>query len=329
MKVRWLVLAVLVAVLLVPAVLISVARALQPSSGAWVRLVAFTPFATLLYGAAALLLLIGWLRARGVWRGLSRTLLVASVLAALVHAAWASGPYLGTPAVAATRGTTLQVMTSNLRLGEADTAEVVETALHEHVDLLVLEEVTPSALADLESAGLSSAYPHHAGRSAAGPAGTMVFATSRLTGVHRVATGFGSWSMTVRAPGGAFHLVAVHPRPPKGSAMQWREDQGVIRNAARSLTGPTLLVGDFNATTDHQPMQELHGRGYRDAATQARSRWQPTWPSAGVVSWLGFPVPSLLPIDHVLTRGGPSAVRTRTVTIDDTDHRALIATVVL
>jgi len=327
MKVRWVVLAVLVTLVLVPALLITTARVLQPTSGAWVRLVAFTPLATLLYAAAAVLLLLAWLRGRGIWRLAARALVLVSTLGVLVHGYWASGPYLGSAAVAATQGATIRVMTSNLRLGEADTALVVETALHERVDLMVLEEVTPAALADLESAGIAQAYPHHAGRPAAGPAGTMVFSTWRLSHVQRVATGFGTYSAKVHAPGGGFDLVAAHPRPPIGSATQWREDQGMVRNAARSLTGPSLVIGDLNATMDHAPLRELDGRGYRDAATQARSGWQPTWPSAGVVSRLGFAVPSLLAIDHVLLRGGPSAVRTKTVTIDDTDHRALIAAI--
>jgi endonuclease/exonuclease/phosphatase (EEP) superfamily protein YafD len=143
--------------------------------------------------------------------------------------------------------------------------------------------------------------------------------------VQRLDTGFGSYRMTVRTPGGAVRLLAVHPRPPVGSAAQWRSDQLVLRAAARALRGPALLVGDFNATMDHAPMRELVGRGYADAATQAKSGWQPTWPAAGEVSRLGFAVPSLLPIDHVMSREGLHAVRTETVTVDGTDHRALIA----
>jgi endonuclease/exonuclease/phosphatase (EEP) superfamily protein YafD len=153
----------------------------------------------------------------------------------------------------------------------------------------------------------------------------MVFSAYRLTKVHRLDTGFGSYRMVLHTPDGPTGLLAVHPRPPTGSAEQWRADQVVLRDAARSATGPTVVAGDLNATMDHAPMRELVGRGYRDAATAARSRWQPTWPAAGEVSRFGLPVPSLLPIDHVMTRGGPHAVRTRTVTVSGTDHRALIA----
>lgn len=123
------------------------------------------------------------------------------------------------------------------------------------------------------------------------------------------------------------HLLAVHPRPPIGAAAQWRADQMVVRQAARGLERPTMVVGDLNATMDHAPMRELVGRGYDDAATQARSRWQPTWPSAGVVSRFGVVVPPLLAIDHVLVNHGLHAVRPESYTVGATDHRALVAAI--
>jgi endonuclease/exonuclease/phosphatase (EEP) superfamily protein YafD len=327
MKLRWFVLGLLVTMLLVPAVLLTFARAVEPAGGAWVRLVAFTPFATLLYAGSALLLVLAWLRGRGAWRVLARSGVVLALLGVVVHAVWASGPYVGpSPAVAAERSSsTLRVLTANLQLGEADTARVVELAVAQHVDVLALQEVTPAALARLRAAGLTRAFPHVAGRAADGPAGTMVFATRRLGAVERVPTGFGTWQVTVRGRGGPVHVLAVHARPPIGDASDWRADQQAVRAAARALDGPTVLAGDFNATMDHAPMRELVGRGYADAATQARSQWQPTWPAAGEVSRFGLGVPSLLPIDHVLSRQRMVALSTRTFTVAGTDHRALLA----
>lgn len=89
-----------------------------------------------------------------------------------------------------------------------------------------------------------------------------------------------------------------------------------------------MIVGDFNATNDHRVMRELAGRGYTDAATRTRSRWQPTWPAEGLVRVLGVPVPSLLALDHVLVNDAVQPVSTETVAIDGSDHLALIAEVV-
>jgi hypothetical protein len=76
---------------------------------------------------------------------------------------------------------------------------------------------------------------------------------------------------------------------------------------------------------DHDSLRDLAGRGYDDAATETRSGWEPTWPSEGVVSPLGIDVPSLVAIDHVMSRG-LQATHTATYPIAGSDHRALLAT---
>jgi endonuclease/exonuclease/phosphatase (EEP) superfamily protein YafD len=329
MKLRWVLVGLVVTALLVPAGLLTAARLLDLPGASWVRLVSFTPYALVLYAVAVPFLLLAWWRGHGVWRGTARVLVVASLLGVALHAFWASGPFLGAPAAEAAGTGRLHVMTSNLRFGEANTSRVVEVAVADDVDLLVLQEVTPQALGRLEGAGLGAAFEHRAGRPANGPAGTMVFSRYPLSKVKRLDTQFGSYALDVRAPGGRVHLLAVHPRPPIGSVAGWRSDQGVVRHAARATGGRTLIVGDLNATMDHVPMRALVGSGYEDAATQANSRWQPTWPAAGQVSRLGLSVPSLLPIDHVFVTSPLRAVSTRSVTIEDTDHRALVAVVAL
>ncbi len=325
MKLRWLLCGLVVTLLLVPAGLVTAARLLDLPGGGWVRLVAFTPYATVLYAAALLLLLVAWWRGRGFWRGTARLLAVVALVGVAVHAFWASGPFLGGSAAQAAGKDRLHVMTSNLRFGEADTSRVVEVAVSNDVDVLVLQEVTPQALGRLQGAGLDQAFPHSAGKPQEGPAGTMVFSRFALRKVHPLATGFGSYSLDVRVPGGPVHLLAVHPRPPIGDVTAWRSDQGVVRHAARASGERTMIVGDLNATMDHVPMRALVGSGYDDAATQADSQWQPTWPAAGEVSRLGISVPSLLPIDHVFVNEGLRALRTDSYEIDGTDHRALVA----
>lgn len=327
MKLRWLLFSLLLLVLLVPAGLISFARLSDLPGGTWVRLVAFTPLAGVLYAVALLPLLWVGLRGRRFARAVARSLSGVAVLGLLLHAYWASGPFIGSSAAEAASGPHLRVMTSNLRLGDADPTEVVDVAVDRGVDLLVLEEVTPQARAALRAAGIRRAFDHSAGRAAPGPAGTMVFSTHPLQDVQRLGTPFGSFEVDVRLPRASLHLLAVHPRPPIGDVTEWRADQRAVRQGARGRQGRTMIVGDFNATMDHAPLRELVGRGYDDAATEARSGWQPTWPSAGEVSRFGVAVPSLIPIDHVFLSVGLHAVSTESVTVDGTDHRALIATV--
>jgi endonuclease/exonuclease/phosphatase (EEP) superfamily protein YafD len=329
MRLRWLLASVLLVALLVPAGFVTFARLSDLPGGTWVRLVAFTPYAGVLYAVALLLLLVVSWRARGFGRGATRALAVVVACGVLLHGYWASGPFLGSSTAEAAGHGHLRVMTSNLRLGQADAHQVVDVAVDRGVDVLVLEEVTPQALAGLRAAGIRHAFAHAAGQAEPGPAGTMVFSTDPLGNARRLDTRFGGYEMDVRVPGDSVRLLAVHPRPPIGDALAWRADQRAVRQAARGTAGQTMIVGDFNATMDHAPLRELVGRGYDDAATEARSGWQPTWPSAGVVSRLGVAVPSVIPIDHVFLGGGLRALRTESVTIDGTDHRALVASVAL
>jgi len=75
-----------------------------------------------------------------------------------------------------------------------------------------------------------------------------------------------------------------------------------------------LVVGDLNATVDSLPVKQLAELGLRDAATEAGSGWQPTWPSG-----LG-----LLTLDHVMFSDGFAVARTSTVQVPGSDHLALI-----
>jgi endonuclease/exonuclease/phosphatase (EEP) superfamily protein YafD len=316
----------LVAGLLLPAVALSVARVSEPTSGTGIRLVAFTEYAAPLYAAALILLLLRMLARRGERTVVLRTLAVVAALGVAVHLLWASGPYFGGARAAAGQGEPFTLVTANLRLGHADPVDVTALAGHWHADVLVLQEVTAHELAGLKAAGLSRSYAFSAGRPDSGAAGTMVFADTRITGVKRLDTSFGGYAMTLHRPRGPVRLVAVHATPPTGSGAGWSSDQhAILRGVGDLRPGPTVLAGDFNATLDHEPLRELGGRGYTDAVVEAKSGWQPTWPSDRQVSLAGVPLPPLLQIDHVLVGDGLRALKTTTVAVPGTDHRAVVA----
>src|SRR4051794_35207413 len=251
MKLRWLMLSALLVVLLVPAGLITVARLFDMPGGTWVRLVAFTPYAGVLYAVALPpLLWVAW-RGRGLARGAAQGLAVVAVLGLLLHAYWASCPFLGSSTAEASARGHLRVMTSNLRLGQADASEVVGVAVDRDVDVLVLEEVTPRALVGLRTAEIRRAFDYSAGHAEPGPGGTMVFSTHPLRNVQRLDTAFGSYVMDVRLPRGSVHLLAVHPRPPIGHATAWLTDLSAGPEAARGRPGRTAIVGELRPARGH------------------------------------------------------------------------------
>ncbi|WP_109506483.1 endonuclease/exonuclease/phosphatase family protein [Nocardioides speluncae] len=322
MRVRGVLFWVVLAGLALPALLLTVLRLTTPDVGTAVRGVSFAPLALPLYAAALVLLL-----ARIAWpAGRQRRVWVAATVAALLplglHGWWLAPQFSGGQPAAAADARTFQVMTANLLTGHADPLEVMETIANEQVDILVLQEVTPEALAALDEAGLSTALPERAGEPGFGVMGTMILSVGEITEVSRLDTHMGSYAATVALPQGEVRMLGVHPVPPHNADV-WSGELGVIEKTADDRVD--LLAGDFNATPDHAPMRGIYDAGFRDAAEVANAGWQPTWPANG--SMVGLPSPPVVQIDHVLVGERLTALDTRTVDITGTDHRAVIADV--
>lgn len=83
--------------------------------------------------------------------------------------------------------------------------------------------------------------------------------------------------------------------------------------------GAVVVAGDFNSTPGMRQFRQLLSHGYQDAVAQSGSGLGPTYPS---YEW----VPPLVTIDHVLARNA-SATSIRAISLRDTDHRALLATI--
>lgn len=307
-------------VLLAPALLLTGVRLLDVEVGWLVRLESFTPWAIALYAVAlAALLLVVLLR-----RGRRRPVLLLAGLVALglaLHAWWFAPMVTGSAPAPAADTEPLTVMSANMRRGEGDGIQLVAAASNERVDVLVVQEITPRLLQEMEAAGLSSLMPYRAGQPGASSVGTMAFAREEITGVERLRTGLGSWAFTVAG----MRVFGVHPAYPL-ELQSWQRDHAALREAVREQE-PDLVVGDFNATADHEPMQRLQEAGYRDAAELTNAGWQPTWPTNGGFSVLGVALPTAVAIDHVLVGPRMTALETRTLVIDDADHAALVARV--
>ena len=93
--------------------------------------------------------------------------------------------------------------------------------------------------------------------------------------------------------------------------------------AAGPTGAPRVLAGDFNATLDHGELRRLLDRGYRDAAEQAGTALRPTWPADRSL------IPALVTIDHVLADRRIRVASARTVAIPGSDHRGVLAVLVL
>ncbi len=317
---------VLVALLLVPALVLTLFRFTQPGWGFAVRAVGFTPYALPLYFLAFLLLLFTLVGRSGRTRVIAS--LTALALAGVGIHAWLLAPeFSGSSAQPGVRGQEFRVMTANLYRGKADLADVLTIAGDHDVRIMVLEEVTPEALAELEELGIDVAFPFRAGEAGEGAEGTMVFSAYRLRPLGELETSFDSLAVEAVMPYGLLRMYAVHPRPPKGDADLWADDLNAIIDAADEDSELDLIIGDLNATPDHWALHDLADLDFHSAAERSNSGWQPTWPDHGLRTFLAIPLPRLVQIDHVLVGRSMAAVATNTAEVGGTDHRALIAEV--
>lgn len=309
-------LAVLVAL---PAVALTAARLVGGTNRQVAMVQAFASWAIPAY-LLVLVLLAPLLVRRARRRPRRRPVAVAALAAGLalaLHLTWIAPSLLGGTPPADPDGPRTVVMTANLRFGSADPGDVAAAVAEHGVDVLVLQEVTPAALAALESSGIAESLPHRGGRAEPGALGTVVFSRSPVTDQARLETTMGSWVLTI----GGMRVMAVHPAYPLDE--DWADELAVIRDAVVAQR-PDVVAGDFNASRDHAPMRAILDAGLSDAAELVDAGWQPTWPMDGF--W-GLPVPASVAIDHVLVGSGLTATDATTQRIEGTDHRALVVTV--
>ncbi|HET6736658.1 endonuclease/exonuclease/phosphatase family protein [Mycobacterium sp.] len=228
-----------------------------------------------------------------------------------------------------TTGIHVRVMSANLRYGRADPDALVALVL-EHADILAVQELTPEKAGLLSASGLDEAFPYRALRACEGPAGVGVWSRYPIDGIDvddRFWLGF--LTAQVRVPGieastavVATHMSAPWPEPIQG----WRDDLARLRTTLEELesatAGPVIVAGDLNATPDVLELRRVLRGGYNDAAEQAGAGLTRTHPADVRL------LPPLFAVDHILICGA-TAVTARTFAIPESDHRALLAEIVL
>lgn len=230
------------------------------------------------------------------------------------------------PPSAPQRGTALSVMTFNTRIGRADAAAVVREVGAHHVQLLLLQEMTPEELARLEAAGLAKLLPNSFTRPGERGSGVGIFSSLPLSDQREYpdfAIGVISARLTLSSgqPVTVFssHLGAPWPQ----AADIWRAESSRLAGVLAQTPGLVIDSGDFNANTSLKPFRQLLDVGdVVDAATASGEPGIRTYPSNRGI------LPPLIGIDHVLLRG-VDARSVQSVRIPDSDHRALVAELVV
>jgi endonuclease/exonuclease/phosphatase (EEP) superfamily protein YafD len=307
---------ILVALLAVPWALWAITRTFGlDDRHPLVSLMAFTPYAaaTAIVPVAVALVTRRW--AIAAVAAVALAALVVAVAPRALH-----GPQL---AAAAPPDRRLVVMSTNLKLGEANADSVMALVRRYHVDVLSLVELSPAAVTRLDAAGARRLLPGRVLAPGIYARGLGLMARRPLTAVEPTAPVDGRLEVALTLPGGRrLRLVAVHPIPPTSSqkAQVWR---GQLRDLPGPDDGgvPNLLLGDFNGTLDNRALRDVLDRGYVDAADATGAGLRPTFPVG--------PLFAPITIDHVFLPHAIDVHRLTVHEIRDSDHRALVAELVL
>jgi endonuclease/exonuclease/phosphatase (EEP) superfamily protein YafD len=226
------------------------------------------------------------------------------------------------------RGVVVRVVSANLRYGRADPEAVVRIA-RDHADILAVQELTPEKAELISAAGIDTVLPYRALRAREGPDGVGIwsrFPMRRAAEYDEFRRGLLTAQVQIPDVAGEATVIAAHMSAPYRELTAWREDLArldtTLQEIGASADGPVMLAADLNATPDNLEFRRLLHDGYRDAAEQAGAGLTRTYPT-------DFrPLPPVFALDHILTRDCV-ATSVRTLTVPETDHRALLAEITI
>ena len=213
----------------------------------------------------------------------------------------------------------LRVASVNSTFGQVDAASVVALVKERQVDILAIQELTPDAVAALKAAGLDAELTYSFTQPGDGFVGIGVWSRYPMTGEAISGMTANAITAQVTTPDGDLTVDAVHPAAPGlFDHTTWSEDFARLSAVLAANIGPTLVLGDFNATRDHSEFRELERLGYDDAADQAGAGFAMTFPEGRALwPWVA--------IDHSLVRDTPlTALQMKTVPLPGADHRAIV-----
>lgn len=247
-----------------------------------------------------------------------------AVPGATVLALWVVFNRPPAPPEALPSGKALRVVSANALMVNPTPGELVAEVLSYEPDVVVFQEFTPDIQAAIEGV---PTVPHAREHPAWHSFGVGIYSRYPITSERLVRIGDVDWQRAVLdVEGRSVEVWNVHTLPPfHGENHQaWLGQVAAIAAQAKKVEGPLVVAGDFNLTRHHQ--------GYRDLTASMRDahrdcgRWvASTWPVNGYF----FRWAPRVRLDHVFLGGGVRCAAIREGTGPGSDHRPVVADLVL
>ncbi len=292
---------------------------------AWDRLKIFALLDALtlvLYLPAGSIAVLALWRRRWVLAGASVLMVVAQIVLIMPELSATSALPRNLHAVS-----TLRIFDANVYQNNPTMAGYAQEIRDDRPDLVTLEEASTTDLAQLVRESALTQLPFRFWNHGQGSRSIIVASRYPLGPTVDISVDGISYlaRTTVELPGGPLSLWVVHTTAPtEPGVREWNDElNGVCRLLTSLRPHSMLMVGDFNATWNNRGFRAILGTGVTDAAAARGEALDMTW------SQLTTPIPPLIRIDHVLTGPGVVVTSIHSEPGPGSDHRALLAHVVL
>ena len=203
----------------------------------------------------------------------------------------------------------------NAYWGQSDPAEIVDSVAAADADIVVLQEFWPELSREVETGTTLEALPYRSMDLLPYPNGIAILSRWPMSEpeVTYVADR-PHLRVTVETPSGPLVVHGVHLAAPTKPHLTHDWVTGLDHLAGIEPEGPTLMVGDFNATADHAQFRNLLAKGWVDAHERKGCGFDATWPAGRILPF------AVLRLDHVLTRGGIEVLSVELGDASGSDH---------
>lgn len=217
-------------------------------------------------------------------------------------------------------GTAFRVFHMNVLQPNTAYATAIDQALASNADLISVQEVGPSWAAQLTER-LAERYPYAHMEPRINCYGIALFSRVPFRSVHTITLqGAPFIEAELEVEGRPVRVLAVHTSSPISYGHFQRRNLQLAALGDRLAQGDTatIVVGDLNTVPWDQAYRRFCARSGLRSTTPATQR---TWPSVGPLA--------LIPLDHLLLSPGIVPTALRTVHIPGSDHKGLLAELIL
>lgn len=208
---------------------------------------------------------------------------------------------------------TITVYSANLHDENADLAAIRRSIKEANADVVVLIELAPDVIADLDA--ILADYPHRAPGQVFVASSTVMASRWPLVTSESPMDGLDAVVATAETPLGPVHLAGVHLTRPWPFAQSWGQISQTMALQARlaSRPGPMIVLGDFNSISSARIGRQVK----TDLGLHPAPGFPGTWPA-------DLPAVAGINIDQVYVSGDLAFVSRKLGRDNGSDHRPVI-----